>query len=165
VTRPTPTAGHIISRGAPRLTGIVLLLALALAYAAPLLRRNVRAGYLDIALGAVSLGALAAAGALAVRGRRRDWQAAAAVAAAAGSGYVISRLIGWPGASADVDRWSSAAGSAALAAAVATLAVAAAALRSAAHAGPDRRDGILRACGTCSSSRTTRRSGSSSRAR
>lgn len=124
-----PAPAPIISPAALRVAGTVLLLALAAAYLAPLLRRNGRAGYLDVALGAVSLGALAAAGALAVRGHRRDWRAAAAVAAAATTGYLTSRLIGWPGASADVDRWSSTAGSAALATAVATLAVAAAALR------------------------------------
>ena len=121
MTRPAPALGPIISlRG----SGVVLLLTLALTDVAPLLRRNGRAGYLDVALGVVSVGALVAAGALAVRGRPRDWRAAAGVAAAAGAGYVISRLIGWPGASGDVDRWSSPAGSAALATAIATFTLA-----------------------------------------
>jgi hypothetical protein len=129
VTRSASAPAHIISLPALRLTGAVLLLALALAYLAPLVRRNGRAEYLDVALGAVSLGALVAAGALTIRGSWRDWRAAEAVAAAAAVGYVISRGIGWPGASADVNRWSSAAGSAALATAITTFAVAAAGLK------------------------------------
>ncbi|HST64503.1 MAG TPA: hypothetical protein VLM05_04880, partial [Mycobacteriales bacterium] len=130
--------GPIISPPLLRAAGVVLLVALALAYAAPLLRRNGRAGYLDLALGGVSAGALVVAAALATRGRTRDWRGAAAVAAAAGAGYLISRGLGWPGAGGDVDRWRSAVGSAALGTAVVTLAVALAALRRGADRGADR---------------------------
>ncbi|HEV7656168.1 MAG TPA: hypothetical protein VGP36_15755 [Mycobacteriales bacterium] len=128
-----PTPGSVCRRGA----GIVALLLLAGTHVAPL-RTGGRAAYLDAGLATVAAAALLTAGLLAARDTRWDWYGAGLLAAAALAGYLVSRGIGWPGASTVVGHWRSPAGTAAVAADLLTLAVVAAGPVSERHAGAAR---------------------------
>ena len=121
--RPTPVPG------AWRGTSVLLLVALAGAHLAPLREWHTRAAYLDSGLATVAAAALGSAGALTVRGSRRDWQRAAAVAATASAAYVVSRGLGLPGATAVIGRWTSPYAAVALATDVLALAAIGAVLR------------------------------------
>ena len=124
-----PANGRTADRGSWRGAGTLLLLAIPATHLLALQDWHARAGYLDAGLLVVSGAAVVAAAAVAARGRRADWLLAAGVAATATAGYLISRVIGWPGAGQEVGRWWSPLGSAALLADLLALAVAGAALR------------------------------------
>ena len=132
-----PTNGRTAARWT-RCGAALLLLALAATHLVALSDWHARAGYLDVGLLAVCLAAVVAAAAVVARGLRADWLLAAGVAATATAGYLISRVVGWPGAGQEVGRWWSPLGSAALFAALLALAVAAAALRRPRPHQPDR---------------------------
>ncbi len=119
-----PATSSIIWRGA----GVLGLTAVAVAHLAALRDWGARADYLDAGMVAFAAAAAAAAALLGLRATRADWVGAGAVAAAAAAAYLLSRVVGWPGASADVGRWSSPDGTLALAADLLAFAVVATAL-------------------------------------
>jgi hypothetical protein len=119
-----------------RPAGVLALLAAAAACAAGLREPGARA-YLDAVLGVVGAAAVLGAVLLLVRDDDSGWWLSLTVGLPAALGYLTSRVVGLPGASAAIGHWDSPAGSTLLAASVLAVMAAAAGLRyGRAHAPP-----------------------------